>query len=120
MLTSHKACCRSFLFVVFLIHPTPIPLCRHGTIKLGAHALLEAFLQRLNLFGVIKVGKPNLDTYGRLLLIQLVDKSHSSNHIRWLNGATDHTKHNVVPILINGATSQVRLQLKLEVASCRI
>ena len=45
---------------------------------------------------------------------QLVDQTHTGDHVCGLNRAPDHAENQVVPVLVDLSTSDLRLELELQ------
>mmetsp|Transcript_84366 Transcript_84366/g.103398 ORF Transcript_84366/g.103398 Transcript_84366/m.103398 type:complete len:230 (-) Transcript_84366:138-827(-) len=83
------------------------------------HALLHALLQCLSSSSVLHVGKPHLQANHTCSsgTRQFVHKSNSRDHVGWLNGGSNHTKNQIVPVFIHLSAADSRLQLKLKVTT---
>mmetsp|Transcript_79189 Transcript_79189/g.256369 ORF Transcript_79189/g.256369 Transcript_79189/m.256369 type:complete len:240 (+) Transcript_79189:181-900(+) len=91
-------------------------------VQARGHALLDILAERLHRCGVVEVREPDLQTDDVCgpRTRELVDKAHTRDHVRRLNGRPNHAQDQVVPILINLAAPDVWLQLELEVAARRV
>merc|ERR1719329_484720 len=75
----------------------------------------------VNLSSVIEIREPHLDSHDRCpRLSKLVHEADTSDHVCWLDGATDNAKDDVVPILVDDAPTDCGLKLELEVPSTRV
>mmetsp|Transcript_8165 Transcript_8165/g.17795 ORF Transcript_8165/g.17795 Transcript_8165/m.17795 type:complete len:252 (-) Transcript_8165:18-773(-) len=93
--------------------------CRERTVQPSRHALFHAAAQIIHSLRIVVIREPNLkaNQSSGPRPRELVNQANSSNHIRRLNGRTDNTQNQIVPILVNLATTNLRLQLELKMAA---
>mmetsp|Transcript_71488 Transcript_71488/g.198429 ORF Transcript_71488/g.198429 Transcript_71488/m.198429 type:complete len:296 (+) Transcript_71488:83-970(+) len=92
------------------------------SIQASGHALFDVSPERPDRCAVFKVREPDFqaDDVRRTWAGELVDETHARYHVRGLDGGADHSKNQIVPVLVDLPAADRGLELELEVAAIRV